>query len=51
MGMVDVLLMIAIIAGAVLILYQSLWKKQGHCHGCDAGACEERVLKKGTGCH
>ncbi len=49
--MVDVVLMTAIIAGAVLILFRSLWKKQGHCHGCGAGACEVRALKKGKGCH
>jgi hypothetical protein len=40
MGFVDILLMGAIIAGAIYILYRSLWKKKGHCAGCDSADCE-----------
>ncbi len=44
MGFVDILLMALIISGAVYILYRSVWKKKGHCHGCDSEACD--VKKK-----
>jgi hypothetical protein len=40
MGFVDILLMGLIIAGAVYLLYRSLWKKKGHCQGCDSGTCK-----------
>lgn len=39
MGVIDILLMGLIIAGAIYLLYHSLWKKKGHCPGCDTGAC------------
>jgi hypothetical protein len=32
MGFVDILLMTGIIAGAIYLLYRSIWKKKGHCH-------------------
>ena len=44
MGIVDVFLMVLIIGGAVYLLYRSLWKKKGHCMGCDSGICD--VKKK-----
>jgi hypothetical protein len=44
MGIVDVLLMVLIIGGAVYLLYRSLWKKKGHCIGCDSETCD--VKKK-----
>ncbi|KAF0145811.1 MAG: hypothetical protein FD156_489 [Nitrospirae bacterium] len=44
MGLIDILLMGLIIAGAVYLLYRSLWKKKGHCPGCDSGTCN--VKKK-----
>jgi hypothetical protein len=28
-----------ILAGAAYLLYRSIWKKKGHCHGCEAGTC------------
>ena len=40
MGFVDILLMGLIIAGAVYLLYRSLWKKKGHCPGCDSETCK-----------
>jgi len=40
MGLVDIILMIVIIAGAVYLLYRSLWKKKGHCPGCDSETCK-----------
>ncbi|MCL6558151.1 MAG: FeoB-associated Cys-rich membrane protein [Firmicutes bacterium] len=39
MSVVDILLMGLIMAGALYLLYRSLWKKKGHCPGCDTGAC------------
>ncbi len=44
MGFVDILLMGLIISGAVYLLYRSLWKKKGHCQGCDSEICD--VKKK-----
>ena len=43
MGIKDIVLMGLIIAGALYLLYRSLWRKKGHCAGCDA--CE--TVKKG----
>ena len=42
----DIILMVAIIGGAVYLLYRSLWKGKAHCAGCELGSCE--VKKK---CH
>jgi hypothetical protein len=42
MGFVDVALMAVIIAGAVYLLYRSLWKKKGHCPGCDSETCTKK---------
>jgi hypothetical protein len=42
MGLIDILLMGLIIAGAVYLLYRSLWKKKGHCQGCDSGTCDTK---------
>lgn len=44
MGIVDILLMVLIISGAFYLLYRSLWKKKGHCQGCDLETCD--VKKK-----
>jgi len=35
----DIIIAAVIIAGAAYILYHSIWKKKGHCHGCDSGKC------------
>lgn len=51
MGVIDIVLMVSIIAGALFLLYHSLWKKKGHCPGCDAGACNGRGNSKGADCH
>jgi len=42
MGFVDIALMAVIIGGAVYLLYRSLWKKKGHCSGCDSNTCETK---------
>jgi hypothetical protein len=34
MGFADVIWAASIVAGAIYILYRSLWKKKGHCTGC-----------------
>lgn len=47
MSFVDVSLMVAIIGGALYLLYHSIWKKKGHCQGCHSGACD---IKKKPGC-
>ncbi|BCB95301.1 hypothetical protein JZK55_02230 [Dissulfurispira thermophila] len=39
MGFIDIALMAVIISGAVYLLYRSIFKKKGHCHGCDSGTC------------
>ncbi|TAL22006.1 MAG: FeoB-associated Cys-rich membrane protein [Nitrospirae bacterium] len=44
MNFVDIALMAVIIAGALYLLYRSLWKKKGHCQGCDSETCN--VKKK-----
>ena len=41
MGFVDILLIGLIVGGAIYVLYWSIWKKKGHCPGCDSGACEK----------
>jgi hypothetical protein len=50
MGFADVVVMVLIIAGACSLLYRSVWKKQGHCTGCDAGACGARNPKTADRC-
>lgn len=40
MGFTDIVLMAVIIAGAIYVLYRSLWKKKGHCAGCESGTCD-----------
>jgi len=45
MGFVDIILMVLIIAGAVYLLYRSVWKKKGCCPGCDSGTCETKGKK------
>ncbi len=42
MGIVDILLMGLILAGAIYLLYNSLWKKKGQCAGCSDGSCKDR---------
>jgi len=39
MGLVDLLWMALILAGAVYLFYRSVIKKKGHCPGCDDGSC------------
>lgn len=50
MGVADILLMGLIIVGAVYLLYHSLWKKKGHCPGCDTGACHVDTSRAGNSC-
>jgi hypothetical protein len=42
MGAIDILLMVLIIGGAVYLLYRSVWKKKGHCPGCNSETCDEK---------
>ncbi len=42
MDFTDIILMVAIIAGSLYILYRSLWKKKGHCAGCNSETCTMR---------
>lgn len=42
MGQFDIVLMLLIVAGALWILYRSLWKKKGHCHGCGSCGCDKK---------
>ena len=36
MGFVDIVLMGMIVAGALYLLYRSIWKKRGYCSGCSS---------------
>jgi hypothetical protein len=38
LSLADLLVAAAILAGAAWLLYRSLWRSGGACHGC-AGAC------------
>jgi hypothetical protein len=41
MGFVDIVLIVLIVGGALYLLYRSLWKKKGYCHGCTpSGKCK-----------
>jgi len=42
MGFLDIVLMVAIVGGAFWLLYYSLWKKKGHCQGCDSCDCTKK---------
>jgi hypothetical protein len=41
MGVSDFLIAAALVAGCCYVLYRSLWKKKGHCHGC-SGCCDKQ---------
>jgi hypothetical protein len=45
MGLSDVVWMVSIMAGALYLLYRSVWKKKGHCAGCDSQTCELKKCK------
>lgn len=38
----DIIIAGIILAGAVLLLYHSVWKKKGHCQGCGDGCCGKK---------
>ena len=40
MAFSDILWMGLIIAGALYLLYRSVWKNKGHCAGCESRTCE-----------
>ncbi|MHB0916070.1 MAG: FeoB-associated Cys-rich membrane protein [Thermoleophilia bacterium] len=42
MGIIDYLLMVIVVGGAVYLLYHSIWKKKGQCcgSGCGTGSCQ-----------
>jgi len=42
MGVADLIIAALILSGTVYILYRSLWKKKGHCGGCDGGNCGKK---------
>ncbi|MEW5746649.1 MAG: FeoB-associated Cys-rich membrane protein [Nitrospirota bacterium] len=42
MNLTDAVWMAVILAGAVYLLYRSVWKKKGHCQGCDSGICNKK---------
>ena len=50
MSIADIVVMVLIIAGSFYLLYRSVWKKQGHCPGCDAGACPSTRSGKSSNC-
>ncbi|HEY6837324.1 MAG TPA: FeoB-associated Cys-rich membrane protein [Geobacteraceae bacterium] len=38
----DIVWMVLILAGTGWLLYRSLWKKRGQCHGCSGGCCDKK---------
>ena len=44
MGIADVVWMTLILGGAGYLLYRSVWKKKGHCQGCDNAGCSKKFL-------
>lgn len=42
MGIVDLIIAGLIIGSACYLLYRSLWKKKGSCHGCESGCCDKK---------
>lgn len=42
MAATDIGIAVAVLAAAAWLLYRSLWKAGGHCHGCSGGACRPR---------
>lgn len=42
MGANDVVWMVLILGGVGWLLYRSLWKKKGECHGCSGGCCGKK---------
>jgi hypothetical protein len=41
MSLADAVWLLLIGAATVYLLYRSLWKKRGHCHGC-GGSCDTK---------
>ncbi|HEY6873918.1 MAG TPA: FeoB-associated Cys-rich membrane protein [Geobacteraceae bacterium] len=48
MGANDVVWMVVILGGAGWLLYHSLWKKKGSCHGCSGGCCDAEKKHKAS---
>lgn len=46
MGVKDIVWMALILAGAVYVLYRSIWKKRGYCQGCDSETCHPSKPRK-----
>ncbi|MHB8069872.1 MAG: FeoB-associated Cys-rich membrane protein [Desulfobaccales bacterium] len=46
MSWTDLLLAGGIIAGALYLLYRSVWKKGGFCPGCTSGTCSGKREKQ-----
>jgi hypothetical protein len=50
----DVVIAALVLAGSAWLLYRSLWKARGPCHGCSGGGCgrggstSERLVKLGS---
>jgi hypothetical protein len=47
MGFADFVTATLILAGAAYLLYRSIWKKKGHCHGCESGTCRPESRQTG----
>ncbi|HSN92000.1 MAG TPA: FeoB-associated Cys-rich membrane protein [Anaeromyxobacteraceae bacterium] len=42
MGPADIAIASLILAGAFWLLYRSVWKRKGFCHGCAGDGCRPR---------
>ncbi len=45
MGISDIIIAVIILAGTVYLLYYSIWKRKGHCHGCGERGCSGKKLR------
>ncbi|WP_041448590.1 hypothetical protein [Anaeromyxobacter sp. Fw109-5] len=43
MGLADAVIAALVLAGAAFLLYRSLFKGKGPCHGCSSGGCGARA--------
>mgnify|MGYP000462472584 CR=1 FL=1 len=49
MSISEMIIPALILAGVVYLLYRSLWKRKGTCHGCSGGCCGvDKKLKAGN---
>ncbi|AEB08227.1 hypothetical protein [Desulfobacca acetoxidans] len=48
MAWLEILLIAAIIGGALFTLYRYFWQKQGRCPGCNSETCPSKQMHKNS---